>query len=120
MVCAAGKRSSGGSGGGKRAGAGSKQQRQGKGKEEQRAAQPTSRSKTAAMVEFKADEILMFDPVPAARGALQVGSPSAGRAVVCAGRLVCPGWVWDVELPGPQAHAAAPLPALVVIAHLGI
>ena len=66
VVAAAGKRG----GGGKRAGGGGKQQ---KPRREERGGAPASthRSKTAAMTEFRADEVLMFDPVPAERGALQ-------------------------------------------------
>ncbi|KAI3436868.1 hypothetical protein D9Q98_006278 [Chlorella vulgaris] len=62
VAAAGGKRS-----GGKRSsGAREKQQQQ------KQAQKQTPRSKTSHMSECKADEILCFDPVPAARGALQV------------------------------------------------
>lgn len=64
VVAAVGKRGGGGGGGAKRRGREKQQQQQ------QAAAPP--RSKTLHMAECKADEILCFDPVPAARGALQV------------------------------------------------
>lgn len=67
VVTAAGGKQRGG-------GSGSKQRRDsGGGKQAQKQAeQPKARSKALQMTEFKADEILMFDPVPASRGALQV------------------------------------------------
>ena len=71
---AGGKQRGGGSGGGGKQRRGGKQQQQ---QEQQSSKQPTTRSKTLLMTEFKADEIIMFDPVPASRGALQVGVPAS-------------------------------------------
>ena len=82
VVRAAGgkQRSSGGGGGG----SGGKQRRGGKQaqQEQQSAKPPTTRSKTLLMTEFKADEIIMFDPVPASRGALQVRPPAPPPSVL--------------------------------------
>lgn len=60
---------------GKRGGGGGRQRKGGGGKQAKQAAapQPSARSKPLLMAEFKADEVLMFDPVAAGRDALQVG-----------------------------------------------
>lgn len=73
VVCAA-KRGGGGGGRQRQRGGGGKQSRPDK----PPAGQSAGRSKTLAMTEFKADEILMFDPVPAARDALQARPPGQG------------------------------------------
>ncbi len=73
VVC--GAKRGGGGGGRQRQRGGGKQARQDK----PPPGQPATRSKTLAMTEFKADEILMFDPVPAARDALQAGAEGWAR-----------------------------------------
>jgi hypothetical protein len=74
-VVAAAKRGSGGGGKSQRGGGGKAKQ------QKQQAAVQAPRSKTLHMAECKADEILCFDPVPAARGALQVRD--SGGALPC-------------------------------------
>lgn len=128
VVCGA-KRGSGGGGGGKqRQRGGGKPARQDK----PPPGQPVTRSKTLAMTEFKADEILMFDPVPAARDALQASAVWCCAAEGCLRRgkhgLLRAWQAWNMRgglwcvrrrgrLPGghcvtlPRAAAAAvPLP----------
>lgn len=98
VVAAAGKR--GGGGGGKRgSGGGGKQQKP-------RRDEPatTHRSKTGAMTEFKADEVLMFDPVPAERGALQArarGARAAGSSAPACRRLAPGSAVFGLPPPCP-------------------
>ena len=72
VVCAKGRSS----GGGSSSGSGKTKQRERKGGGDKAPAR--SISKTLQMAEYRADEVLLFDPVPADRDALQVGGRAGG------------------------------------------
>lgn len=71
--------------GGAKRGSGGRHRKGGGGKQAKQAAasQPSARSKPLLMAEFKADEVLLFDPVAAGRDALQVGRVAQRRIAGC-------------------------------------
>lgn len=71
--------------GGAKRGSSGRHRKGGGGKQAKQAAapQPSARSKPLLMAEFKADEVLLFDPVAAGRDALQVGRVAQRRIAGC-------------------------------------